>query len=102
MVFLERLKAAIKGLDERVAMNEIDHLVATQISPSFLNMLRRQLKMQADQICITGHDYGHSGSDLIIGLDVLKRSNKLSGNTLFLAAADYLFAAGLVRSDKAG
>ena len=101
MVFLERLKEAIEGLRVRVDLNEIDHLVATQMSPSFLNMLRRQLKLRDDQVCVTGHDYGHSGSDLIIGLDVLKRSNKLHGNTLLLAAADYLFAAGLVKSDNA-
>jgi len=101
IVFLERLKEAIKGLRVRVALNEIDHLVATQISPSFLNMLRRLLNLQDDQVCVAGHDYGHSGSDLIIGLDVLKRSNKLYGNTLLLAAADYLFAAGLVKSDNA-
>jgi 3-oxoacyl-[acyl-carrier-protein] synthase III len=63
-------------------------------------MLRRLLKLRKDQVCVTGHDYGHSGSDLIIGLDVLKRSNKLHGNTLLLAAADYLFAAGLIRSDR--
>lgn len=101
MVVLERLKEVIEGLRVRVDLNEIDHLVATQMSPSFLNMLRRQLKLRDDQICVTGNDYGHSGSDLIIGLDVLKRTNKLYGNTLVLAAADYLFAAGLVRSDRA-
>ena len=101
VVFQERLKEAMKGLRVRVDLNEIDHLVATQISPSFLNMLRRLLNLQEDQVCVTGHDYGHSGSDLIIGLDALKRSNKLHGNTLLLAAADYLFAAGLVKSDHA-
>lgn len=100
MVFQERLKQAIEGLRARVDLKEIDHLVATQISPSFLNMLRRQLKLREDQVCVTGHDYGHSGSDLIIGLDALKRSNKLCGNTLLLAPADYLFAAGFVKSDK--
>jgi 3-oxoacyl-[acyl-carrier-protein] synthase III len=100
MVFLERLKQAIEGLRARVDLNEINHLVATQISPSFLNMLRRQLNLRDDQVCVTGHDYGHSGSDLIIGLDVLKRSNKLCGNTLLLAAADYLFAAGIVKSER--
>jgi len=99
MAFQERLKEAIVGLRGHVDINEIDHLVATQMSPSFLNMLRRLLKLQKDQVCVTGHDYGHSGSDLIIGLDALKRSNKLHGNTLLLAAADYLFAAGLIRSD---
>ena len=62
-------------------------------------MLRRLLKLQKDQVCVTGHDYGHSGSDLIIGIDALKRANSLQGNTLLLAAADYLFAAGLIRSD---
>ncbi len=98
MVFLERLKEAIEGLRVRVGLTEIDHLVATQISPSFLNMLRRQLKLKPDRICFTGHEYGHSGSDLMIGLDELKRSKKLRGNTLLLAAADYLFAAGLVSS----
>lgn len=102
VVVQERLKEAINGLRGRVDLNEIDHLVATQISPSFLNMLRRLLKLREEQVCVTGHDYGHSGSDLIIGLDVLKRSNKLCGNTLILAAADYLFAAGLVTSDHAG
>lgn len=101
VVFQERLKEAIAGLGARVGSNEIDHLVATQISPSFLNMLRRLLNLRDDQVCVTGHDYGHSGSDLVIGLDVLKRSNRLHGNTLILAAADYLFAAGLVKSDPA-
>jgi 3-oxoacyl-[acyl-carrier-protein] synthase III len=101
MAFLERLKEAIEGLRARTDLNEIDHLVATQISPSFLNMLRRQLRLRDDQVCVTGHDYGHSGSDLIIGLDALNRSGELHGNTLVLAAADYLFAAGLVRSDNA-
>jgi len=100
MVFLERLKEALEALRTRSDLNEIDHLVATQMSPSFLNMLRRQLRLQHDQVCVTGHDYGHSGSDLIIGLDALKRSNELKGNTLLLASADYLFAAGLVRSDR--
>jgi len=99
MAFQERLKEALEGLRKHVDMNEIDHLVATQMSPSFLNMLRRLLRLQKDQVCVTGHDCGHSGSDLIIGLDALKRSNKLRGNTLLLAAADYLFAAGLIRSD---
>jgi len=70
------------------------------MNPSFLNMLRRLLKLRDDQVCVTGHDCGHSGSDLIIGLDALKRSNKLYGNTLLLAAADYLFGAGLIRSDN--
>ncbi len=101
VVFQERLKEAIHGLRVRVDLDEIDHLIATQISPSFLSMLRRLLNLRNDQVCVTGHDYGHSGSDLIIGLDVLKRSNKLHGNTLVLAAADYLFAAGLVKSDHA-
>jgi 3-oxoacyl-[acyl-carrier-protein] synthase III len=101
VVILERLKEAIEGLRVRVGLNEIDHLVATQMTPAFLNMLRRLLKIRKDQVCVTGHDYGHSGSDLIIGLDVLKRSNKLHGNTLLLAAADYLFAAGLVKSGNA-
>jgi len=99
MAFQERLKQAIEGLRGHVDLGEIDHLVATQMSPSFLNMLRRLLRLQKDQVCVTGHDYGHSGSDLIIGLDALKRSNRLHGNTLLLAAADYLFAAGLIRSD---
>ena len=99
IVFQERLKEAIEGLRLRFDLNKIDHLVATQISPSFLNMLRRLLSLRDDQVCVTGHDYGHSGSDLIIGLDALKRSNKLYGTTLVLAAADYLFAAGLVKSD---
>jgi len=99
MAFQERLKQALEGLRGHVDINEIDHLVATQMSPSFLNMLRRLLKLQKDQVCVTGHDYGHSGSDLIIGIDALKRSNNLQGNTLLLAAADYLFAAGLIRSD---
>ena len=102
MVFLERLKEAIAGLRARVDLDEIDHLVATQISPSFLNMLRRLLNLREDQVCVTGHEYGHSGSDLMIGLDVLKRSNRLAGNTLLLAAADYLFAAGLVKSERTG
>ncbi len=102
MIFLERLKEAMAGLRARIDLSEIDHLVATQISPSFLNMLRRLLNLREDQVCVTGHDYGHSGSDLIIGLDALKRSDRLAGNTLLLAAADYLFAAGLVRSGPAG
>ncbi len=102
VVFQERLKEALEGLRSHVDFDEIDHLVATQITPSFLNMLRRLFKLKSDQVCVTGHDYGHSGSDLMIGLDALRRANQLRGNTLLLAAADYLFAAGLVQSDRAG
>lgn len=95
-IFFEGYSSALAKFKEKFSYDP-SWMICNQGAPSVVELLSYVSGVDLDRSAITGHDFGHVGcSDLVIGINQLKNSNKLKGNGVAFSCNTSTWGVGLI------